>query len=197
MQLQRTTLGQANPLIGVAQRQASTEIGNEAKMHIGIFAKANNEGGHSRITYRICFGRKRLLTFTQGTVALLPALDFWQPELAERHGSDTRPSYLGYINYEYGPSRRVATIVSYYPKIGVEQGAARGLPYHIELLTTQNIKKWGFTHLVSPITADSSRVKQLRRVGLPSGRETKIEDWMLGLIRGIESVTGKKYEPSK
>lgn len=147
----------------------------------------NSRAGPSRVM--ATFYVSGLLDESQVAVVSVPT--FWEQDLAVYHSvraSDEK--YVGYLSYAYPLSsdarHQTATTMHYRPKECLWPGLGRGLPYFPEAITTSNMKSRGFTHIMTTLPPESSRIKQLKRVGLPIGTEIPIDYWLMGLLRGGE-----------
>ncbi len=132
----------------------------------------------------------------------VPLPNFWEAELTGFYHNRTQfPASMGRISYGYkipifgGYNSHVGVTEGYWPKDQLPKGTCKGLPYYLEMLTTQDMAENGFTHIKTSRAPSESRRKQLERVGLPVRTVVPVEDWLKGLLRGVESVTQMTQQP--
>jgi hypothetical protein len=98
---------------------------------------------------------------------------------------------LGYIEYRLpkeDPLKRAIT-KTYEPRFYLGQGKASGVPYFIEVLTTYHLKFQGFRHISTTRSPDRLRREQLERATLQVKQPVSIDEWLMGLGRGIKYCT--------
>ncbi len=98
---------------------------------------------------------------------------------------------IGNIRYHLFQEKmgRVPMSDGYYPKDNAGESRFKGLPYFLEALCVTDLKRSGFTHVMTSAKPGPSRENQLTLVGLPVRTPTPIRDWLLGMGRGLNPKT--------
>jgi len=143
-------------------------------------------------------------------IPLRPIPEVWEAEIRElylkenanrdyKFGSKT----LGNISYTYRGSVSEGNLTAvgheYYPRNHFVGSAATGLPYLEELMTLDYLKdvkqvKFRYSQVVSDTDPSPQRIKQLKYADLPLKVAVPIDDWRMGLIRGMEKRLEKKQK---
>lgn len=82
---------------------------------------------------------------------------------------------------------RTAFTLRYNPRGCLGRKRATRIPYFLETLTTFHLKIHGIEYISTTKDPDPHRVKQLERVELPVNERVGVNDWLMGLGRGIRS----------
>lgn len=94
---------------------------------------------------------------------------------------------LGYITYE--GRGRLAITNPYYPRGDLPGKIAGGLAYFLEALSTREMKRLGVHKIRTSSEAEPSRTRMVYGVGLLPGLETPIDEWLLGMGRGMRMTS--------
>lgn len=93
---------------------------------------------------------------------------------------------LGFVVYMV--INDTAFSMDYFPKDRLHVKEARGLPYFIESVIVNDLRKIGITFMSTGVHTSPSRKKQLSRVGITPMQKVGIGPWLTGLGRGIRDA---------
>jgi hypothetical protein len=93
--------------------------------------------------------------------------------------------YMDFSRYEITSDMVLAYSDLYYPRKNLGIGLASKLPYFLEMLVVKHMKTLGFTDIAAGVASELRR-NQLGAINLRCGPPVAIDEWLLGLGRGIK-----------
>lgn len=173
-----------------------TERGQESRneLSIGVTVYRNEKEESKFNMYRIYIGPKYALNNrdmypkvrknTDSLIALKRIPNVWEPDLET---AKTVVVNVGYIVYYIPRADPLNTAFThkYYPRLLIEPGRARKIPYFMESITTKHLKLEGIRYISTTENPDPKRKGQLQDVELPIKERVGIDGWLAGLGKGI------------